>query len=235
MEKNKVTYRVYGKEALFTTPSSKLGGEKMTYQIPTYEALKGITKSIYWKPIFIWVIDKVKIMNKIRTYPKSIKFMNYDDSKSNLSIYTYLQNVEYEVEAHFEWNLNRPEFEKDRIVEKHYEIMNRMIGIGGKRDICLGSRECQGYVEPCVWGKKESYYDKKGSISFGNMYHGLLYPDEVGENKLYRNFFESIMNNGVIRFPNPHEESNPNLIKEFVKTMIPQLPKYNMEYQEFAL
>ena len=30
------------------------------------------------------------------------------------SYYTYLCDVEYEVRAHFEWNLNRPDLEVDR-------------------------------------------------------------------------------------------------------------------------
>ena len=32
------------KNALFAEPITKLGGEKCSYQIPTYEAIKGITK-----------------------------------------------------------------------------------------------------------------------------------------------------------------------------------------------
>ncbi|MCA6072990.1 MAG: CRISPR-associated protein Cas5, partial [Endomicrobium sp.] len=37
---------MWGKFALFTDPITKLGGEKCSYQIPTYEAIKGITESI---------------------------------------------------------------------------------------------------------------------------------------------------------------------------------------------
>ena len=59
--KNQVEYKVYGRYALFTDPLTKTGGEKFTYQIPTYQALKGITESIYWKPTFVWIIDSVRI------------------------------------------------------------------------------------------------------------------------------------------------------------------------------
>ena len=42
MEKpNVIEYSVFGRYALFTDPLSKTGGEKCTYQIPTYQALKG--------------------------------------------------------------------------------------------------------------------------------------------------------------------------------------------------
>ena len=47
---NIVEFMITGKFALFTDPLTKIGGEKSTYQIPTYEALKGILSSVYWKP-----------------------------------------------------------------------------------------------------------------------------------------------------------------------------------------
>ena len=67
MEKpNVIEYSVFGRYALFTDPLSKTGGEKCTYQIPTYQALKGITESIYWKPTIMWIIDSVCIIFMIR-------------------------------------------------------------------------------------------------------------------------------------------------------------------------
>ena len=50
---NIVEFEVYGEHALFSDPLMRLGGEKCSYQIPTYEALKGILSSVYWKPTFI--------------------------------------------------------------------------------------------------------------------------------------------------------------------------------------
>ena len=43
---NGIEFEVTGRKGLFTCPEFKVGGEKCTLQIPTYEALKGITKSI---------------------------------------------------------------------------------------------------------------------------------------------------------------------------------------------
>lgn len=69
--KNQIEFQVYGRYARFTDPMSNVGGEKCSYHVPTYEALKGIAKSIYWKPTFIWVIDEVRVMKRIKTqeYP----------------------------------------------------------------------------------------------------------------------------------------------------------------------
>ena len=112
--KNSIEFKVYGRYALFTDPQTKTGGEKYTYQIPTYQALKGICESIYWKPTFQWVIDDVRIMNPIRTQSQGIRPIHYQDSKNDLSIYTYLKDVEYQVRAHFVWNENRKDLVGDR-------------------------------------------------------------------------------------------------------------------------
>ena len=48
--RNEITFEVWGDYALFSDPIMRVGGEKCTMQIPTYEALKGVTASIYWKP-----------------------------------------------------------------------------------------------------------------------------------------------------------------------------------------
>ncbi|MEG1583952.1 MAG: type I-C CRISPR-associated protein Cas5c, partial [Anaerovorax sp.] len=79
-------------------------------QIPTYQALKGILESVYWKPTIIWKIDEARVMNPIRTQSQGIRPINYGGGNS-LSIYTYLADVSYQVKAHFEFNLNRPELE----------------------------------------------------------------------------------------------------------------------------
>jgi CRISPR-associated protein Cas5d len=175
---NIVVFEVYGDYALFTDPITRIGGEKCTYQIPTYEAIKGILASVYWKPTFIWYIDAVKIMNPIQTEVKGIRPIKYGGG-NDLAYYTYLKSVRYQVKAHFEWNDNRPELIADRNENKHHNIAKRMILKGGRRDIFLGTRECQGYVEPCVFDSEPGAYAEIAELSFGLMYHGLTYPDEA--------------------------------------------------------
>ncbi len=216
---NIVEFTVFGKYALFTDPLTKIGGEKCSYQIPTYEALKGIASSIYWKPTFIWIIDKVRVMRPIRTQTKNIRPINYS-SGNTLSIYTYLYDVEYQVQAHFEWNEHREDLREDRNENKHYFIAKRMIERGGRRDIFLGTRECQGYVEPCRVGEGVGFYDKYGDLNFDLMFHGFDYPDEIGENKFYSRFWRPKMENGVISFIRPEECT----IRKFISNMKPQPP-----------
>lgn len=206
MEKaNSIEFAVSGKYALFTDPINRVGGEKCTYQIPTYQALKGILESVYWKPTFIWVIDEVRVMKPIKTQSKGVRPINYSGPGNTLSIYTYLDDVKYQVKAHFEWNYNRHELEEDRNENKHYFIAQRMIKAGGRRDIFLGTRECQGYVEPCKFGEEDGAYDNYGEMSFGLMFHGFNYPDETGNNKLSVRLWRPVMKNGYIKFIPPQE------------------------------
>ena len=205
---NLVEFEVSGEYGLFSDPIMRVGGEKCTYHIPTYEALKGILASVYWKPTIIWYIDAVRVMNRIRTEVKGIRPIKYNGG-NDLSYYTYLRDCRYQVRAHFEWNLNRPELAADRNENKHHNIARRMIEKGGRRDIFLGTRECQGYVQPCVFGEGEGTYDGFGELGFGMMYHGITYADEAysdeTQGKMTANFWYPVMRDGVITFPKPQE------------------------------
>ena len=173
MEKyrNTIEFLVYGDYALFSDPVMRVGGEKTSYHIPTYEALKGIIHSIYWKPTIIWYVDAVRVMNPIQTETKGIRPIAYNGG-NELAYYTYLKDVCYQVRAHFEFNLNQTELEEDRNEHKHHNIARRMVERGGRRDIFLGTRECQGFVEPCRFGEGEGVYDQlPGEVSYGFMYH----------------------------------------------------------------
>lgn len=205
---NIVEFQVTGDYGLFTDPIMRVGGEKCSYQIPTYEALKGILASVYWKPTLVWVIDDVRIMNQIRTEVKGIRPIKYQGG-NDLSYYTYLKDCRYQVRAHFEWNDNRPELADDRNENKHHQIALRMIQKGGRRDVFLGARECQGYVEPCVFGEGKGAYDDLDELSFGLMYHGITYADEAyspeTRQKMTARFWNPVMKNGVIHFLRPEE------------------------------
>jgi CRISPR-associated Cas5-like protein len=43
-ERTRIEFRTWGRYALFTDPVTRVGGEKCSYHIPTYEALKGVAK-----------------------------------------------------------------------------------------------------------------------------------------------------------------------------------------------
>lgn len=213
-ERNSIEFKVSARHALFTDPLTRIGGEKCTYHIPTYEALKGIAKSIYWKPTFIWIIDEVRVMKRIRTQTKGTKPLEFS-SGNTLAIYTFLADVEYQVRAHFEWNAHRPELADDRIDGKHYAIAQRTLERGGRQDIFLGTRDCQGYVEPCEFGSSVGDYDGAGDLAYSLMFHGFDYPDETGVKELHARFWRPTMIDGHIRFIRPEDCT----IRKFVRDM----------------
>ncbi len=221
-----VEFQVSGESALFTDILTKVGGERCTYMIPTYEAIKGVLHSTYWKPTITWIIDKVRVMNQIKTVRRGVRPIKYNDGSNDLAYYTYLDDVCYQVKAHFEWNYNRPELACDRDAGKHLSIARRMIERGGRRDIFLGTRECQGYVEPCKFGEGGGFYDGKGEIPYSLMYHGITYADEAeneeDKGQLTVRFWNPVMVNGVIDFIPPKDctikrHIKPQAIKPFGK------------------
>lgn len=230
--KNGVEFKVTGRHALFTDPVTRMGGEKCSYHIPTYEAVKGILKSVYWKPTLIWIIDAVRVMRPIKTEAKSIKPLNYGGGNT-LAVYTYLADVEYQVKAHFEWNLFRTDMARDRIDGKHFQVAQRMIAKGGRQDVFLGTRECQGYVDQCVFGDGIGTYDDLGRLDYGIMFHGFDYPDEIGKTnedgnpdeagkyRLHSRFWKPVMQNGVVNFIRPEECT----MRKFVREMTPSPPQ----------
>ncbi len=230
--RNTVEFEVYGEYALFSDPITRVGGEKCTSQVPSYEALKGVLHSVYWKPTIIWIIDEVRIMNPIQTETKGIRPIKYYDNKNDLSYYTYLRKCRYQVRAHFIWNENRPELEQDRNEHKHHNIAKRMIERGGRRDIFLGTRECQAYVKPCIFGEGKGFYDDIEELSFGMTYHGITYADEAyseeTKGKMTVRLWKVVMKKGIISFIPPWE-----CIHRPVREM--NIKKFGVEENNFSV
>ncbi|MDR2018679.1 MAG: type I-C CRISPR-associated protein Cas5c [Syntrophobacterales bacterium] len=212
--RNTVQFKVYGRYALFSDPITRPGGEKFSYQAPTYQALKGITESVYWKPTFIWYIDAVRVIKRIQTESKGIRPIKMNGG-NDLAYYTYLRDVEYQVSAHFEWNVHRLDLVNDRDEHKHHNIARRCVEQGGRRDVFLGTRECQAYVEPCAFGEGEGFYDRYGLIDFGMMFHGFDYPDETGRNELGVRLWRQSMTDGVIEFEMPESVERRRVVREY--------------------
>lgn len=202
--KNELSFVVKGRYALFSDPLTRIGGEKSSLMIPTYQALKGVLESCYWKPTITYIIDAVRVMKPIRTESKGIRPISYSGG-NDLSLYNYLRDVEYQVKAHFEFNMNRPDLEHDRSENKHYYVAKRSIERGGRRDVYMGTRECQAYVEPVEFGSGAGCYDAMEEMDFGLMYHSIRYPDEIGKDEMTVTFWYPKMKNGIILFPRPEE------------------------------
>jgi len=208
------SFEVWGANALYTDPLSR-GGEKATFSVPTYQSLIGISESIYWKPTFNFVIDRVRVMNPIRIESKAMRPLdkNFALDKNTLAYYTYLRDVRYQVELHMVWNLNRPDLAQDRNLKKHAAIFNRSLNRGGRRDIFLGTRECQGYVKPVTFGEGVGAYDDLDELNLGMMVHGFNYPSETGVDELSVRLWVPKMRKGIIDFQQPSDVKTVQTIR----------------------
>src|SRR5437016_9999655 len=55
---------VLGKWALFTRPEMKV--ERVSYDVMTPSAARGILEAIHWKPAIKWIIDEIHVLKRIR-------------------------------------------------------------------------------------------------------------------------------------------------------------------------
>ncbi|MCW1887566.1 type I-C CRISPR-associated protein Cas5c [Luteolibacter flavescens] len=56
--------KVSGDYALFSRPEMKV--ERVSYDVMTPSAARGILEAIYWKPQIRWIIDEIHVLNPIR-------------------------------------------------------------------------------------------------------------------------------------------------------------------------
>ena len=56
--------RVGGKYACFTRPEMKV--ERVSYDVMTPSAARGILEAIHWKPAIVWRIDRIHVLKPIQ-------------------------------------------------------------------------------------------------------------------------------------------------------------------------
>ena len=59
-----VKLMVWGERACFTRPEMKV--ERVSYDVITPSAARGILEAIHWKPAIRWVIDGIRVLKPIR-------------------------------------------------------------------------------------------------------------------------------------------------------------------------
>ena len=227
----KFTFEVSGKYAMFAEPSSRAGGEFHSYPVPTYEALKGIAKAIYWKPTIDYVVKRVRVMDPIAFYSTAVDMIFYSskDGRRDPRNSLYLQNVGYQVEVEMIWNENHPEFEKDRCEKKHVNMFLHALERGGRRNPCLGKTECVADVKPCKFGEGSGVYDFIPQVCFGPMFHSFTYPDggydEHTRTHITANFWNVVMENGIITFPEQRACAEAGMSRTLRKMSIRTFPE----------
>lgn len=185
-----------GPYALFTMPSCKV--ERVSFDVPTISAVEGMLKSVYWKPAFRYVVDKIIVFNPIKFInirrnevknkipPGSIKsqmkggapYEFYSSEQRTQRSSMLLRDVKYGIEFHIELTGLRSDHE-DECEEKHYSIMERRLKKGQCfRQPCFGCREFAAeleYVEE--FDMSQVSPEHKGDRDLGYMLYGMNFRD----------------------------------------------------------
>lgn len=209
---------VWGDYACFSRPEMKV--ERVSYDVITPSAARGILEAIYWKPSFRWVIDKIHVLSPIKFtnirrneisskipkagYEKNLGIDVTANRQQRAAM--ILKEVKYGIEAHFEFL-----GEEDNNEGKHLDIFNRRAKNGQYfHHPYLGTREFYAnfaYIEKIPECPQELSEEK----DFGFMLHDIVFtPDNKGRivesNKGRKltaepRFFRAVMKYGVIDVP----------------------------------
>lgn len=192
-----VTLHVWGDYACFTRPELK--AERMSYEVMTPSAARGILTAIYWKPQFEWVIDRIRVLSPIRftqirrneladkmVVPPAEVMLGRKYKEVGLSIEksrqqrsaTVLRDVRYVIEAHVQVLEELPGINS---VAKHLEMFKRRASRGQCfHQPYFGTREFPVAFE--LVEQEDLLPDtlpaEQRNRSFGLMLHDLVYEDD---------------------------------------------------------
>ena len=220
-----ICLKVWGDYACFTRPEMKV--VRVSYDIITPSAARGIIESIYWKPAIKWVIDKIHVINPILftnirrnevsdkiPVGKVLALVNGKDEE----FYTVatenrqqraslvLKDVCYHIEAHFEMTDQAGETDSQ---EKHYNIAIRRMDKGQfHKQPVFGTREFPAFFT-LVDKPEESKL--KGEQDLGFMLFDMNFKGRKEKDIFYNDadpiFYRPIMIDGVVDVLKCYKES----------------------------
>jgi len=203
-----IRLKVWGDYACFTRPEMKV--ERVSYDVMTPSAARGILEAIYWKPAICWVIDKIHVMNPIKfdnirrnevlgkisasTVTSALhgaEVSLFQDSNEDRvqRASLVLRDVCYYIEAHFEMT---DQAGAEDTVEKHYNVALRRMRKGqcfhypyfGCREFPVQFEFIEGNVPTSPL---------KGNRDLGMMLWDIDFKDDMKAI-----FFRASMNDGII-------------------------------------
>ncbi len=209
-----VTIEVWGDYACFSRPEMKV--ERVSYDMITPSAARGLLEAIYWHPGLRWIIDRIHVCAPIRF--TNIRRNEVKDTISARKVRTVLEkgagelylaapesiqqraamilrDVRYVIEAHFEMT---EKAEPGDNAGKFQDIMKRRLARGQFYSVpCFGVREFPanfaacGEVPPCP-------EELRGEKDLGWMLLDMDYSDPTDIRPM---FFRAILRDGVLEVP----------------------------------
>jgi len=211
-----IRLHIWGERACFTRPEMKV--ERVSYDVITPSAARGILEAIHWKPAIRWCVDRIQVLKPIRfesirrnevggklsaaAVAKAMKAGRInglataveDDRQQRAA--TVLRDVAYVVHAHFELTERAG---PDDNVGKHLDTFNRRARRGQTFHApCLGTREFPAAFALLEDGAEPPPPDPAlaGERDLGWMLHDI----DFAGGKTPR-FFRALMVDGLIEAP----------------------------------
>lgn len=154
-----VRLHVWGERACFTRPEMKV--ERVSYDVMTPSAARGILEAIHWKPALLWVVDRIHVLRPIRFQSfrrnevgarastviaeRAMRACSTAglglvvEEQRQQRATTLLVDAAYVIEAHFELT---PRAGAEDTTAKHLAMFNRRAAAGQCfHRPCLGTRE----------------------------------------------------------------------------------------------
>ncbi len=209
-----IRLHVWGERACFTRPEMKV--ERVSYDVPTPSAARGILEAIHWKPAICWVVDRIHVLRPIRfqsfrrnevgikasaaNAAAAMKAAStaglgiaVDDNRQQRAT-TLLVDVAYVIEAHFELTGTAGANDTEA---KHLSMFNRRAEAGQCfHRPCLGAREFPAefaLVPPGVEVPPSTLPDAERTRDLGWMLHDIDFA-----NGHTSRFFRARLTDGVL-------------------------------------
>ena len=214
-----ISLEVWGDYACFSRPEMKV--ERVSYDVMTPSAARGLIEAIFWHPGLRWVIDRIQVCEPIRftnirrnevkdvISARTVKTV-MDQGQGDLYLATpdsiqqraamILKDVRYVIDAHFE--LTDKAAPSDN-AGKFQEMTRRRIEKGQfYHQPCFGVREFPAHFQMCA--ERPACPDElKGERDLGWMLLDMDYSDPAN---IRPKFFRAVMRDGVIEVPPLHSE-----------------------------
>lgn len=211
-----IKLKVSGDYACFTRPEMKV--ERVSYDVMTPSAARGLLEVIHWKPAITWVVDTIHVLKPIRFQSirrnevghkapagkikssmraeslEGLRLLVDEDRQQRAS--TVLVDVAYVIEAHFELTSKAGDEDNEG---KHLDIFNRRAAKGQCfHQPCLGTREFPARFE-LIAANAQTPKPIAESRDLGFMLWDI---DHGGDRSSL--FFRARLDNGVIAVPAPN-------------------------------
>ena len=207
-----VLMEVWGERACFTRPELKT--ERVSYDVPTPSAARGMIESVYFHPGMKWVVDRIWVLkpiqfvnvrrNEVKSKILASSLMQEANGGRRGGIYTaediqqraamMLRDVHYVFEAHFEMTEKANPSDNPG---KFQDIVKRRLRKGACYSMpYLGCRECTAHFRLWEGGEIPAIDETR---DLGYMLYDMDYSDE---NDIRPVFFRAKMERGMIDLTN---------------------------------